>query len=119
MSILILAFCIAFLIIQIVWFKINAFVAFITTFLLAGIFLDIPINSLSHTVQKGLGEMLGSITLIIVCGTCIGKLTVSSGAVGAGSLMYSHVNDPGFWMFKEYLISALKTLLNHGPSWNH
>ncbi|WP_257657528.1 gluconate:H+ symporter [Parapedobacter lycopersici] len=23
-------------------------------------------------------------------------------ATGAGSLMFSHVNDPGFWMFKEY-----------------
>ena len=23
-------------------------------------------------------------------------------ATGAGSLMLSHVNDPGFWMFKEY-----------------
>ncbi|MBF9252730.1 gluconate permease [Pontibacter sp. 172403-2] len=23
-------------------------------------------------------------------------------SVGAGSLMFSHVNDPGFWMFKEY-----------------
>jgi H+/gluconate symporter-like permease len=24
-------------------------------------------------------------------------------AIGAGSLMCSHVNDSGFWMFKEYL----------------
>src|SRR5690606_22864314 len=23
-------------------------------------------------------------------------------ATGAGSLMFSHVNDPGFWMFKTY-----------------
>ncbi|MCC9166257.1 gluconate:H+ symporter [Pontibacter harenae] len=23
-------------------------------------------------------------------------------AIGSGSLMFSHVNDPGFWMFKEY-----------------
>jgi len=23
-------------------------------------------------------------------------------SIGAGSLMFSHVNDPGFWMFKEY-----------------
>ncbi|WP_163398395.1 GntP family permease [Flavobacterium fluviatile] len=80
MSIIILILCISFLIIQIAWFKINAFVAFIITALLAGFFLGIPINSLSQTVQKGLGEMLGSITLIIVFGTCIGKLTVSSGA---------------------------------------
>jgi len=24
-------------------------------------------------------------------------------SIGAGSLMFSHVNDTGFWMFKEYL----------------
>jgi Gnt-I system high-affinity gluconate transporter len=29
-------------------------------------------------------------------------------AVGAGSLMFSHVNDPGFWMFKEYFGLSLK-----------
>ena len=29
-------------------------------------------------------------------------------AVGAGSLMCSHVNDPGFWMFKEYFNISLK-----------
>ena len=25
-------------------------------------------------------------------------------SIGAGSLMFSHVNDAGFWLFKEYLI---------------
>ncbi|MBO9544834.1 gluconate:H+ symporter [Caulobacter sp.] len=29
-------------------------------------------------------------------------------AVGAGSLMFSHVNDPGFWLFKEYFGLDLK-----------
>lgn len=29
-------------------------------------------------------------------------------ATGAGSLMFSHVNDPGFWMFKEYFGLSIK-----------
>jgi len=29
-------------------------------------------------------------------------------AVGAGSLMFSHVNDAGFWMFKEYFNLTVK-----------
>ncbi|MFM7486641.1 MAG: gluconate permease, partial [Cytophagales bacterium] len=29
-------------------------------------------------------------------------------AVGAGSLFFSHVNDTGFWMFKEYFNLSLK-----------
>ena len=35
-------------------------------------------------------------------------------AVGAGSLMFSHVNDPAFWLFKEYSISASRTLSGPG-----
>jgi Gnt-I system high-affinity gluconate transporter len=29
-------------------------------------------------------------------------------AVGAGSLMFSHVNDSGFWLFKEYFNISMK-----------
>jgi len=29
-------------------------------------------------------------------------------AIGAGSMMCSHVNDSGFWMFKEYFNLSLK-----------
>lgn len=83
MSILILSACIIFLVLQITWFKINPFIAFIIVSLLAGLFLGLPITTLTQTVQKGLGDMLGSITLIIIFGTCIGKLTVSSGAANA------------------------------------
>ena len=80
MSILILTACIIFLVLQITWFKINPFIAFIITSLLAGLLLGLPMTTLTQTVQKGLGDMLGSIALIIIFGTCIGKLTVSSGA---------------------------------------
>lgn len=32
-------------------------------------------------------------------------------SIGAGSLMLSHVNDSGFWMFKEYFNLSLKDTL--------
>ena len=32
-------------------------------------------------------------------------------AVGAGSLMFSHVNDSGFWMFKEFFNLTVKETL--------
>lgn len=32
-------------------------------------------------------------------------------AVGAGSLMFSHVNDAGFWMFKEYFSLSIKNTI--------
>ncbi|MDB5231540.1 MAG: gluconate transporter [Chitinophagaceae bacterium] len=36
-------------------------------------------------------------------------------SVGAGSLMFSHVNDSGFWMFKEYFNLSIKQTLR---SWS-
>jgi Gnt-I system high-affinity gluconate transporter len=32
-------------------------------------------------------------------------------AVGAGSLMFSHVNDSGFWMYKEYFNLGIRDTL--------
>jgi Gnt-I system high-affinity gluconate transporter len=36
-------------------------------------------------------------------------------SIGAGSLMFSHVNDAGFWMFKEYFNLSIKDTLR---SWS-
>jgi Gnt-I system high-affinity gluconate transporter len=36
-------------------------------------------------------------------------------SIGAGSLMFSHVNDSGFWMFKEYFNLGIKDTLR---SWS-
>jgi Gnt-I system high-affinity gluconate transporter len=36
-------------------------------------------------------------------------------AVGAGSLLFSHVNDTGFWLFKEYLNLSVKDTIR---SWS-
>jgi Gnt-I system high-affinity gluconate transporter len=36
-------------------------------------------------------------------------------AIGAGSLAFSHVNDSGFWMFKEYFNLSIKDTLR---SWS-
>ena len=33
-------------------------------------------------------------------------------AIGAGSLMLSHVNDGGFWLFKEYFNLTVKETLS-------
>jgi len=36
-------------------------------------------------------------------------------SIGAGSLMFSHVNDGGFWLFKEYFNLSVKDTLR---SWS-
>jgi Gnt-I system high-affinity gluconate transporter len=63
---------------------------------------------------------LGSATVAgLTAAGIVGPLIVTTGAspelmvlaTGAGSLIFSHVNDPGFWMFKEYFnLSISETL---------
>ncbi len=47
----------------------------------------------------------GMVIPLIVPGVSAELMVLS---VGAGSLMFSHVNDTGFWMFKEYFSLTLK-----------
>jgi Gnt-I system high-affinity gluconate transporter len=50
--------------------------------------------------------------LIIATGVNANLMVLS---IGAGSLMFSHVNDSGFWMFKEYFNLSVKQTLR---SWS-
>lgn len=48
-----------------------------------------------------------SLTMPLMAGTGVApELMVI--ATGAGSLMFSHFNDIGFWMFKEYFNASVK-----------
>jgi Gnt-I system high-affinity gluconate transporter len=80
MSILIVFFCIAILIILITYFKINAFLAFLVVSILAGLLLGIEVVKVTASVQKGIGDMLGSLVVVIVSGAMLGKLVAESGA---------------------------------------
>ena len=79
----------------------------------------IPVHALA------LGWLLAAVIRVCVGSATVAGLTaagiiapivVSTGvnanlmvlAIGAGSLMFSHVNDSGFWMFKEYFNLTLK-----------
>ena len=56
------------------------------------------------------GITTAGIVLPLVTGTDVSpELMVL--AVGSGSLMFSHVNDGGFWLFKEYFNLSIKDTL--------
>ena len=80
MSILIILFCIAILVLLITQFKINAFLAFLIVSILAGLLLGIEVSKITASIQKGLGDMLGSLVIIVASGAMLGKLTAESGA---------------------------------------
>jgi Gnt-I system high-affinity gluconate transporter len=80
MSILIVLLCIALLVVLITYFKVNAFLAFLIISITAGLLLGIDVARITSSVQKGIGDMLGSLVIVIVCGAMLGKLVAESGA---------------------------------------
>ena len=80
MTILIVVCCILLLILLITWAKFNAFLGFLIVSLLAGWLLGIPVDALTKSVKKGIGDMLGELVIIICLGAMLGKLVAESGA---------------------------------------
>ncbi len=80
MSLLLIFFCIAILVLLITQFKINAFLAFLLVSILAGFLLGIEPTKIIGSVQKGMGDMLGSLIIVVVAGAMLGKLAAESGA---------------------------------------
>src|SRR5690606_23836071 len=68
------------LIISITYFKINAFLSFLIVSILAAVALKIPLAQIPLTVEKGIGSIMGGLTLIIVLGAMLGKIIAQSGA---------------------------------------
>ncbi|UIR57372.1 gluconate:H+ symporter [Sphingobacterium sp. SRCM116780] len=68
------------LIFLITYAKINAFLAFLLVSIFAGVGLGIPLSTLFVSVEKGIGAVMGSLTLILVLGAMLGKLVAESGA---------------------------------------
>ncbi len=80
MSIIIILLSIILLVLLVSWAKVNTFIAFLLVAIFTGLFLGIPLDKITSSVQKGLGDTLSSITIIICTGAMLGKLVADSGA---------------------------------------
>lgn len=80
MSFIILVVCIVCLVVLITWAKVNPFLAFLFVSMLAAVLLGIPLPEISKSVNKGIGDTLGSLVVVIVLGAMLGKLVAESGA---------------------------------------
>lgn len=80
MTLIIVLLCILLLIVMVSVFRINAFISFLAVSILAGIVLGIPLNKVVGSVEKGVGDVLGSLAIIITIGAMLGKLVAESGA---------------------------------------
>ncbi len=80
MTFLIIFFSIACLVLLISWAKLSPLLAFLLVSIAAGLLLGIPFDSIMGSVQKGIGDTLGSLVIIIALGAMLGKLVAESGA---------------------------------------
>ena len=80
MEFLVIFLCIAGLVLLVTWGKVNPFLAFLIISILTGLLLGIPFNKVVGSVQKGIGDTLGSLVIIIALGAMLGKLVADSGA---------------------------------------
>jgi Gnt-I system high-affinity gluconate transporter len=79
--------------------------------------LDLPPLLLGWLISALIRVAMGSATVAgLTTAGIIAPLVVATGtspslmvlAVGSGSLFFSHVNDSGFWLFKEYFNLSMK-----------
>ena len=80
MTLIIVFFCVLLLILLITLGKANPFLAFLLISITAGLLLGIPLGDITKSVQKGIGDTLGSLSIIITLGAMLGKLVAESGA---------------------------------------
>lgn len=80
MTLFIIFLCIGLLVLLITWGKLNPFIAFLIVSIVAGITTGIPLSSIGKSLQKGVGDMLGSLVIVIALGAMLGKIVAESGA---------------------------------------
>jgi Gnt-I system high-affinity gluconate transporter len=68
------------LVLLIAWAKVNTFLAFLISSVFGAVLLGIPVDKIPQTIETGLGNMLGSLAIIVVLGAMFGKLVSESGA---------------------------------------
>jgi len=101
MSFLILLTGILVLILLTTWAKLNAFLSFLLVSMGIGLANGMNIGSVTRAVQTGMGDLLGSLVVILVVGAMIGKLIADYGA--AQRIISAFMS----WFGKKYLVWAL------------
>ncbi|MVT11969.1 GntT/GntP/DsdX family permease [Chitinophaga tropicalis] len=88
MILLVVLVSILLLVLLVAYYRLNAFIAFIIVCLFMGAALNIfrepaermSITAITQSIQTGIGKTLGSLVVIIVFGSMLGKLVAESGA---------------------------------------
>lgn len=80
MTFIFVALSILLLVLMIVWIKVEPFIAFLITSIIAGLFLGIPMETIATSIQDGIGDLMGALVIVITLGAMLGKIVADSGA---------------------------------------
>ena len=80
MPLVVVSIGILLLFLLIVYFRLNAFIAFIIVTIGIGIGQGMPLDSVVKSIESGIGNTLGFLVLILGLGAMLGKLVAESGA---------------------------------------
>ncbi|QEC69656.1 gluconate transporter [Panacibacter ginsenosidivorans] len=117
MSFIILAIGILLLILFITWAKLNAFISFIIVCLFVGLTNGMQIGAISASIQKGMGDLLGSLVIIIGLGAMLGKLVAESGAaetIAKGLIRFSGEKNLAWALLLTSFIIGIPLFYNVG-----
>ena len=68
------------LIVMIAWVKVQPLLAFVVASIFTALLLRIPLDQLPHSIEKGIGDMVGSLAVLLAFGAIFGKVVADSGA---------------------------------------
>jgi len=80
MPLVVVSLGILLLFLLIVFFRLNAFIAFVLVAISIGIGQGMPLDVLVKSIEKGIGNTLGFLIIILGLGAMLGKLVAESGA---------------------------------------
>jgi gluconate transporter len=74
------ALSVGLLTLMIAWGKVQPLLAFVVASLVAALLLGMPVARIPQSIEKGIGDLLGSLIVIVCLGAVFGKLIADSGA---------------------------------------
>jgi Gnt-I system high-affinity gluconate transporter len=72
--------CVALLVLLVSWLKVHPFPAFLLVSIIAATLLGVPMNKIPGSIEKGIGDILSSLLILLAFGAMFGKIIASSGA---------------------------------------
>jgi len=86
--------CIVVMVALIAWMRLSAFLALILAALALGLFAGMPGDGVIAALQKGFGDIMGAIGLIVVLGAILGSLIAGGGGADRIAMIVANWKSP-------------------------